>query len=155
MRGHRPCCFNPLFIGADAVTQFCGLAHPFLSAAFHSPVYRGGCCNTTTTILILNQLRQRFNPLFIGADAVTTATPPSPPPPQSWFQSPVYRGGCCNLRPLGGRLRLCVGQRFNPLFIGADAVTPACWWRHASRMRRFNPLFIGADAVTFWRLLRS
>ena len=70
-------------------------------ARFQSPVYRGGCCDRIEAEAAATQARIRFNPLFIGADAVTE-------PPE---------GGKGDQN--GGPPR----PRFNPLFIGADAVT--------------------------------
>ena len=97
-----PNCFNPLFIGADAVTwdaekcrhrvRNARVSIPCLSGRmlqplptirfgwrtrntfpFQSPVYRGGCC-----------------------DKHPAVTEHGSAPVPCAFQSPVYRGGCCN-----------------------------------------------------------
>ena len=114
--------------------------------AFQSPVYRGGCCNGTWTPSCSHRSTPCFNPLFIGADAVTQALGFDPTRCYRAFQSPVYRGGCCNK---GGRLSSpSRTRRFqSPVYRGGccnrgDDGLPA------GASGSFNPLFIGADAVT-------
>ena len=148
-RAAVPACFNPLFIGADAVTQPLRPGRHDGHLRFQSPVYRGGCCDPQGAALMTATAAALFqSPVYRGG---CCDDPPAWPPYRGMpprFQSPVYRGGCCDNRPRRPRRRRTRSCRFNPLFIGADAVT----WstaRHRCRWRWcFNPLFIGADAVT-------
>ena len=149
----RRACFNPLFIGADAATERARIAEgsrhsgarvsiPCLSGRMLQPGQRkwhesAAAFKAVSIPCLSGRMLQPapsrepttddndscFNPLFIGADAVTDVL---------------------HLRSAWGRI-----PGFNPLFIGADAATPPTLGVKApSPTRRFNPLFIGADAAT-------
>jgi len=68
-----------------------------LTQEFQSPVCRGGFCNPNFSPTTSSSLSSSFNPLFVGAGSATSAVVALPGHVVVKFQSPVCRGGFCNL----------------------------------------------------------